>query len=388
MKIFGYFITVLLIILFIIAVIFGVYNKYLITPTHYFAPETYKGIAPGLGNTKDPGDTVTVLAIDGGGIRGIIPAHVLKYIEKKSGQPISKLFDLMGGTSTGTIIISGLTVPDKDGKPKYSASDELAFYNKEVPKLLRAEWYHSVLTAYGLISPPLSSSNIEEQLKKGLGAKTVMRDSLTNVFFNAYSLKPFEPVTFTSWGPNSDYLTYQVVLGATAVPGMFPPVRIHNVEGKKAFSLIDGAIYVNNSSTLAFVESHKLFGRKKMILLSIGTGRVVKDYDFGSSAQWGLLQWLSRDKAVSLLVAAEDEFSTKQVRSMIQAMHRGKDIQFYRLNIRIPETLSNPLDASPENVKLLNEAGRKIVKENKKRLNKIIKELLKAQHLPAPTHSN
>jgi len=47
------------------------------------------------------GKPLRILAIDGGGIRGIIPAVVLAAIEKQSGKPICELFDLIAGTSTG-----------------------------------------------------------------------------------------------------------------------------------------------------------------------------------------------------------------------------------------------------------------------------------------------
>ena len=50
-----------------------------------------------------------VLAIDGGGIRGIIPAMVLHYIEEKTGKRIADLFDFIAGTSTGGILALGLT---------------------------------------------------------------------------------------------------------------------------------------------------------------------------------------------------------------------------------------------------------------------------------------
>ncbi|HYY87383.1 MAG TPA: patatin-like phospholipase family protein, partial [Chloroflexota bacterium] len=49
-----------------------------------------------------------VLAIDGGGIRGIIPALVLEAIEDVTKRPISASFDLISGTSTGGIIALGL----------------------------------------------------------------------------------------------------------------------------------------------------------------------------------------------------------------------------------------------------------------------------------------
>jgi patatin-like phospholipase/acyl hydrolase len=52
-----------------------------------------------------------VLSIDGGGIRGIIPAMVVASIEKKMGKPAQALFDLMVGTSTGGILALGLSRP-------------------------------------------------------------------------------------------------------------------------------------------------------------------------------------------------------------------------------------------------------------------------------------
>ena len=52
-----------------------------------------------------------ILTIDGGGIRGLIPALVLAEIERRTGRPISSLFDLVAGTSTGAILACGLTRP-------------------------------------------------------------------------------------------------------------------------------------------------------------------------------------------------------------------------------------------------------------------------------------
>ena len=54
-----------------------------------------------------------VLAVDGGGIRGIIPALVLAAIEEQTQPPDSELFDLVSGTSTGGIIALGVTKPGR-----------------------------------------------------------------------------------------------------------------------------------------------------------------------------------------------------------------------------------------------------------------------------------
>ena len=71
-----------------------------------------------------------ILSMDGGGIRGIIPAVVLSEIERQIGRPIAHNFDLCAGTSTGGLISLLLTVPDKHNAtcPKYRASDILQLY--------------------------------------------------------------------------------------------------------------------------------------------------------------------------------------------------------------------------------------------------------------------
>src|SRR5438105_2229725 len=69
-----------------------------------------------------------VLAVDGGGIRGIIPALVLAEIETRTKRPISDMFDLLAGTSTGGIIALGLVKPGADGRVEKSASDIVNIY--------------------------------------------------------------------------------------------------------------------------------------------------------------------------------------------------------------------------------------------------------------------
>ena len=71
-----------------------------------------------------------VLAVDGGGIRGIIPALVLAEIEARTTRPISDLYDLFAGTSTGGIIALGLVKPGADGKVEKSAAVIVNIYRQ------------------------------------------------------------------------------------------------------------------------------------------------------------------------------------------------------------------------------------------------------------------
>src|SRR5438045_1453536 len=71
---------------------------------------------------------MNVLSVDGGGIRGVIPAMVLADLEARTGKPTAELFDLIAGTSTGGIIALALTVPGGDGKPRWTANDLVGLY--------------------------------------------------------------------------------------------------------------------------------------------------------------------------------------------------------------------------------------------------------------------
>src|SRR3712207_7174060 len=74
-----------------------------------------------------------VLSIDGGGIRGMIPAKILAEIERRTGKRIFELFDLIAGTSTGGILALGLTKPNpqKPTEAHYSAEKLIDLYREE-----------------------------------------------------------------------------------------------------------------------------------------------------------------------------------------------------------------------------------------------------------------
>ncbi len=87
-----------------------------------------------------------VLAIDGGGIRGIIPALVLTEIERRSGKRIFELFDLIAGTSTGGILACALCAPDP-----LPAEQLVAIYEEEGPAIFDRSVWQRIRSAEGLL---------------------------------------------------------------------------------------------------------------------------------------------------------------------------------------------------------------------------------------------
>src|ERR1700733_16299542 len=85
---------------------------------------------------------VKILSIDGGGIRGIIPALVLAEIEKRTGRPIACLFDLIAGTSTGGILALGLSIPKTPPAPLYAASQLFEMFAHEGGRIFSSRLFH------------------------------------------------------------------------------------------------------------------------------------------------------------------------------------------------------------------------------------------------------
>ncbi len=69
-----------------------------------------------------------ILSVDGGGIRGIIPALVLAELERLTGSPADDLFDLVAGTSTGGLIALGISRSGEDGRSALRAEELVGLY--------------------------------------------------------------------------------------------------------------------------------------------------------------------------------------------------------------------------------------------------------------------
>jgi patatin-like phospholipase/acyl hydrolase len=93
---------------------------------------------------------VKILAIDGGGIRGIIPATLLAYIESITGRPVAGLFDLIAGTSTGGILALGLTIPKTSGARLYSAQNFIEMYEQEGPRIFSRSLWRRIIACNNL----------------------------------------------------------------------------------------------------------------------------------------------------------------------------------------------------------------------------------------------
>jgi patatin-like phospholipase/acyl hydrolase len=94
-------------------------------------------------NNKQDGE-LRILCIDGGGIRGLIPAKILEYLESElqriEASPTARLadyFDYIVGTSTGALVTTMLAAPNKDNRPLCTTKEIIDLYLQEGAGIFR-----------------------------------------------------------------------------------------------------------------------------------------------------------------------------------------------------------------------------------------------------------
>ncbi|HEY6005659.1 MAG TPA: CBASS cGAMP-activated phospholipase [Anaeromyxobacter sp.] len=243
------------------------------------------------------GRDVTILALDGGGIRGLIPARVLEAIEDRTGMPACRLFDLVAGTSTGGILALALTAPKADRSgPRYSASDLVTLYRTRGPEIFRRSLWHSLASLRGFAGPKYSARPIETVLREYFGSAR-LGDALTPVLVTSYDTAAAKPYLFKSYREQSaegsgsglpdDHLLWRAARATSAAPTFFPPFAL---EGR---SLVDGGLFANDPAMCALADAYKMFGgsRSRYLLVSIGTGNDEIRLGYGQVRGRGLLRW-------------------------------------------------------------------------------------------------
>ncbi len=167
--------------------------------------------------------TKRILAIDGGGIRGVIPAKVLVKIEEQTGKKIAELFDLIAGTSTGGILAAGLCVPGPDGKtPKYAASELLDLYKLRGKKIFASSLPRKVLSV--LVGSEYSSGGLEAQLESYL-EDWRLADAVTGLLITSFDMRAGEAWFFSRRRAKADttrnYKLRDVARATSAAPTYF-----------------------------------------------------------------------------------------------------------------------------------------------------------------------
>ena len=161
-----------------------------------------------------------VLAIDGGGIRGLIPALVLAEIESRTGRRIADLVDMIAGTSTGGILACALGKPDP-----LPASEIASLYVEEGPKIFDRSLLKQITSLGGYLDERYSDKGLVRALERYLG-DTPMTAATLPLLLTAYDTEARAIHLLRSEGEHSGASMVDAAHATSAAPTYFEPVRL------------------------------------------------------------------------------------------------------------------------------------------------------------------
>ena len=248
-----------------------------------------------------------ILALDGGGTRGIYSAQLLANIERDAGAPVRERFDLIAGTSTGSIIAGAAAA----GIPM---SDVVKLFEEETPRIFRRRWLGSFHIRSKYPRQPL-----EQVIRSCVSALTlgevstplmIMGSDIStggvHVFKSRYPKELGE-----SYVRDSDVALGDAILASCAAPTYFDPVPVDS------FLLADGGLWANNPSIMALTEAVSKFGKsiEQIRILSLGTGHSVTLYP--KRRLWGLITGWGREKLVSYVLRLQSDASANMAKLLL-----------------------------------------------------------------------
>eukprot|EP00741_Cyanophora_paradoxa_P001197 tig00000459_g1155.t1 len=290
---------------------------------------------------------VRILAIDGGGTRGIIPAKLIEYISRKTGRPIHELFDYVAGSSIGGILACG-TFGVRDGRPLMDSSNLVQELTDAMQRIFsKSPFSRAKAAVVGSRGPFLSPEPFEKLLAE-LGSGARLTDVAAFVLVTAFDIEERSPLVFSTAqalrSPAHNVRLCDIALATSAAPLLFPPARLH-IPGiythKDYGTFIDGWLVQNNPSLLAYAEAARVFPGRKVLLLNLGTGDADEPLSWAETRQWGALRWI--EPLFQCMLGGANESAALAARQLL-----GDD--FLRLSPRVPPEIDRMADASPANL--------------------------------------
>jgi len=342
-------------------------------------------------------EPLRVLSIDGGGIRGLVPALVLEEIERRlkakgKTKPLHAYFDLVAGTSTGGILAAGLTAPHPQdmGRPAATPAELVALYRDQGGDIFDRSFFRSVRKAFanifsgnlsGIVEEKYAHGPLEEKLRRTLGSRRIS-DALTSVLITAYDIgerttvvmkkRPLRP----GEEAHDDFLFWHAARATSAAPTYFEPARVTNLTTGKSITLVDGGVYANNPSVCAFVEALKMGATSEsMMLVALGTGHQNRAYSYYETRNWGPINWINPAHGapiISILMHGQCHAAEHQLELLLNC---GPQPNYYRLDAALDGVNDEMDDASDENLAALERFARRLIEVESARLDAIVERL-------------
>ncbi len=293
-----------------------------------------------------------ILSIDGGGIRGIYPAYILQCIEERLGINLLDTFDLIAGTSTGSIIAAGVAtgLPASKIVEMYKKHGAKIFQKKRpcLPNTLSQIFLDSIYDSKNLdnaLTDVFKDTRMSDIKKPLILPCTDISNGGVHVIKSIYSEE------FTR---DNKVLLKDAVLASCSAPTYFNPHKL----GENLLS--DGSLWANNPALAAVIDAKRRLKVKfeDIQVLSIGTGSSKIEYGTNPFRKWGFMNGWKLGKFIDLVLSLQSQSAMNYLGLMLQP----EQIKRIDLDSDIPLSLDDVSQICP----LISKADKKFTHESAK----------------------
>lgn len=273
-----------------------------------------------------------VLALDGGGIRGVVSARILKEVEtilsETKGQKLHEYFDLIAGTSTGSILAAGIAC-------QMNAQQIIDIYQNEGKNIFldSVRWQRKwrILSQFfgsnmlyphesgdkGLakvLERALCATPVGKKLGRCPTMAEVKQHTKSQLLILAYDVLSRNTTWFASDDLKEWYYPtelWKICTASASAPTFFAPYNLPYF--KEYLPHIDGGVAANNPELAAISHALSMMTEDKtnpkieqIAVLSIGTGRTTRPYQYDEIKKWGTVNWVKNISSIFLDPAAEN----------------------------------------------------------------------------------
>ena len=363
----------------------------------------------------------------GGGMRGLIPAHIMTHIEDKTGLRMCDLIDIFTGPSTGSILNAALNVPhpDQPHRPKYRARHMVKFYEREGKNIFppdKSRDFRALLHDFN--NRTMKIGNLKSLLRLGHYDPSHLGTCLKQLFGNTHmsnAIKSLIVPVYNIDGGNLDALSeigeddnapvhtknnfidegghavwlkhirrplrsvnktphvslFDAVMGSTAAPTYFPchhfEIDFRDQRGKRDITAIDGSIFDNPCISYHGAVRQHLYDDDDAVMMMLGTGYSLKSI---SKDQWnsygnlGVVDPVNDLPLINILFHAPES-------ALVESFYHdfGGDLYVFNKSLVTCADAVRPSpridDAEPENIRALRNFSHALMEDHAKGLDEV-----------------
>lgn len=321
-----------------------------------------------------------ILSIDGGGMRGIMPAMFMEELSRRTGQAPHEMFDLIAGTSIGGILALGYATGDKN------PNEFVKLFERNGKNIFHVSTRRRISTGFGILDSKYSAAQLETTLKKYLGEDRYLSDiTKTDAMVVSHDAETDHPAVFKTWAAKEseshDLKIWEAARGSSAAPTYFEPFRVSYRDGS-IHTLLDGGLSLNNPAMCAYTEMVHLHkdliyepshhGSKKaskagveFLVVSLGTGSFTQTLRYEDIKSQSAMSWLN-----PILHIAMDTKATDYHMSCLLPQEN-----YFRWNPPISDDISLLDDTRPTTIAALKSCASRALEAYEPQMQALVEEL-------------